>query len=93
LLPLTRRGGRVVAYKGSAAHEEALDAEHAIHLLGGHLRRLVPVEVPGLAETRVLVVIDKVSQTPEGYPRGRGLPRKEPLGCLPTASTAEASEE
>ncbi len=80
LLPLARRGGRIVAYKGSAAHEEVLAAEHGIRLLGGQVRKLVPVEVPGLAETRVLVVIDKVSQTPDGYPRGRGLPRKRPLG-------------
>ena len=80
LLPLARRGGRVVAYKGSAAHEEALAAERGIRVLGGHLRQLIPVEVPGLAETRVLVVIDKVSQTPAGYPRGQGLPRKHPLG-------------
>jgi 16S rRNA (guanine527-N7)-methyltransferase len=80
LLPLAKRGGRVVAYKGSAAHEEALAAEYAIRVLGGQLTRLIPVEVPGLVETRVLVVIDKVSQTPDGYPRGRGLPRKEPLG-------------
>jgi 16S rRNA (guanine527-N7)-methyltransferase len=91
LLPLARRGGRVVAYKGSAAHEEALAADHAIHLLGGQLRKLIPIEVPGLVETRVLVVIDKVSQTPEGYPRGRGLPRKQPLGCkpLPEGETPE----
>lgn len=81
LLPLAKRGGRIVAYKGSAAHEEALAAEYAIRILGGRLTRLIPVEVPGLAETRVLVVIDKVSQTPDGFPRGRGLPRKEPLGC------------
>lgn len=81
LLPLAKRGGRVIAYKGTAAHEEAMCAEQAIRLLGGRLTRLVPVEVPGLAETRVLVVIDKVAQTPDGYPRGRGLPRKQPLGC------------
>lgn len=81
LLPLARRGGRVVAYKGSAAHEEALAADYAVRVLGGQLRRLIPVEIPGLAETRILVVIDKVSQTPDGFPRGRGLPRKHPLGC------------
>ncbi len=81
LLPLAKRGGRIVAYKGSAAHEEALAAEYGIRLLGGQLTKLIPVEVPGLAETRVLIVIDKISQTPEGYPRGRGLPRKQPLGC------------
>jgi 16S rRNA (guanine527-N7)-methyltransferase len=93
LLPLARRGGCVVAYKGSAAHEEAMAAEYAVHLLGGRLRRLVPVEVPGLAETRVLVIIDKVSQTPEGYPRGRGLPRKQPLGCPPAGDCVPEAED
>jgi 16S rRNA (guanine527-N7)-methyltransferase len=91
LLPLAKRGGRVVAYKGSAAHEEALAAEPAIRMLGGQLTRLIPVEVPGLAETRVLVVIDKVAQTPEGYPRGRGLPRKQPLGCKENPNCGDES--
>jgi len=93
LLPLARRGGRVVAYKGSAAHEEALAAEQGIRTLGGHLRKLIPVEVPGLAETRVLVVIDKVSQTPDGYPRGRGLPRKQPLGCKEVSHVVDEHHE
>lgn len=97
LLPLAKRGGRVIAYKGSAAHEEALAADYAIRLLGGQLRKLIPVEVPGLAETRVLVVIDKVAQTPDGYPRGRGLPRKQPLGCPPSSEVgsdmADSSQE
>lgn len=93
LLPLARRGGRVVAYKGSAAHEEALAAEQAIRLLGGSLTKLVPVEIPGLAETRVLVVIDKVAQTPDGYPRGRGLPRKQPLGAAPSVAVAGEAED
>jgi 16S rRNA (guanine527-N7)-methyltransferase len=92
LLPLARRSGRVVAYKGSAAHEEALAAEPGIQMLGGHLRKLIPVEVPGLAETRVLVVIDKVSQTPEGYPRGQGLPRKQPLGSKMAVETEEEQD-
>ena len=83
LLPFAHRGGQVVAYKGSAAHEEAMCAEQAIRTLGGRLTKLIPVDIPGLAETRVLVLIDKVAQTPDGYPRGRGLPRKHPLGCKP----------
>lgn len=93
LLPLARRGGRVVAYKGSAAHEEAMAAEYAIGVLGGHLRKLIPVEVPGLVETRCLVIIDKVSQTPDGYPRGRGLPRKQPLSWKGAAPSFVDSED
>jgi 16S rRNA (guanine527-N7)-methyltransferase len=93
LLPLARRGGRVVAYKGSAAIEEAMAAERGIRMLGGQLRKLIPVEVPGLAETRILVVIDKVSQTPDQFPRGQGLPRKRPLGCQPNESICEEPAE
>ena len=89
LLPLARRGGQVVAYKGSAAHEEAMCAEQGIRTLGGRLTKLIPVEIPGLVETRVLVLIDKVAQTPDGYPRGRGLPRKHPLGCTPVEDMDE----
>ena len=89
LLPLAKRGGQVVAYKGSAAHEEALCAEQGIRTLGGRLSKLIPIEIPGLAETRVLVLIDKVAQTPDAYPRGRGLPRKQPLGCKPSEEDAE----
>jgi 16S rRNA (guanine527-N7)-methyltransferase len=89
MLPLAKRGGRVVAYKGSAAHEEALCAEQGIRTLGGRLSKLITAEIPGLAETRVLVLIDKVAQTPDGYPRGRGLPRKQPLGCKPTEEETE----
>lgn len=92
LLPLARRGGRVVAYKGSAAHEEAMCAEQGIRTLGGRLTKLIPIEIPGLAETRVLVVIDKIAQTPDGYPRGRGLPRKHPLGCKPTEDDSGEGE-
>jgi 16S rRNA (guanine527-N7)-methyltransferase len=89
LLPMARRGGQVVAYKGSAAPEEAMCAEQGIRTLGGRLTKLIPVEIPGLVETRVLVLIDKVAQTPDGYPRGRGLPRKHPLGCKPVEETTE----
>ena len=46
LLPLARRGGRVVAYKGSAAHEEALAAEYAIRVLGGQLTGSSPWRCP-----------------------------------------------
>jgi 16S rRNA (guanine527-N7)-methyltransferase len=40
---------------------------------------LVPVELRGLAETRYLVVIDKIRATPDKYPRRPGMPNKRPL--------------
>ena len=36
-------------------------------------------ELRGLAETRHLVVVDKIAPTPKKYPRRPGIPRKRPL--------------
>ncbi len=79
-LPFCKVGGWVVAQKGEAGAAEAWAAEQAISLLGGELRRVVPVELPGLPEDRSLVVVEKVSPTPEKYPRRAGVPSKRPLG-------------
>ena len=79
LLPLVKVGGRVLAQKGEGAPAEVQRSEWAIHRLGGHVRRLVPVELRGLAETRYLVVLDKVAATPPQYPRRPGMPAKRPL--------------
>ena len=79
LLPLCRLGGYCLAQKGEGAAAEVSLAEPAILLLGGRLNRLLSVELPGLAETRHLVIIDKVACTPVKYPRRPGMPAKSPL--------------
>ena len=78
-LPFCRPGGCVVAQKGIRAQEEAQSAAHALSLLGGRLRKVIPVELQGLAEARHLVVIDKIARTPDRYPRRAGIPSKRPL--------------
>lgn len=78
-LPFCRIGGCVVAQKGSSAQEEIQTAGYAISLLGGQLRKVVPVELLGLAEERNLVLIDKIASTPPQYPRRPGMPAKRPL--------------
>jgi 16S rRNA (guanine527-N7)-methyltransferase len=82
LLPLVRVGGAVLAQKGEGGPAEVHTAEEAIHILGGRVQRLVPVDLHGLAETRYLVVVEKVAATPERYPRRPGMPTKKPLGRL-----------
>jgi len=79
LLPLVRVGGSMLAMKGESGPAEAHSSDHALRVLGGHLRQLVPVTLPGVAEERYLVVIDKVAATPRGYPRKVGIPAKRPL--------------
>jgi 16S rRNA (guanine527-N7)-methyltransferase len=79
LLPLARLGGAVLAQKGETGPAEVHAAEHAIQLLGGRLRILHKVNLPGIAEDRYLIVIDKVAATPSGYPRRVGLAAKRPI--------------
>lgn len=79
LLPLVQVSGRVIAQKGESAPAEAQRSEWAFTQLGGQLRRLVPVDLRGLAETRYLVLVDKVAVTPGKYPRRPGVPSKRPL--------------
>jgi 16S rRNA (guanine527-N7)-methyltransferase len=84
-LPFCRLGGLVIAQKGRSAQEEAQSAEYAISILGGQVQRVMPVELQGLAETRNLVVIEKVARTPIKYPRRPGMPAKRPLGLKKVA--------
>ncbi|HET7011512.1 MAG TPA: 16S rRNA (guanine(527)-N(7))-methyltransferase RsmG [Anaerolineales bacterium] len=79
LLPLVRRGGKAIAQKGESGPSEAHQAEMAIRVLGGQLRQVAPVELPGVAEARYLIVIDKTAATPPAYPRRAGLPTRRPL--------------
>ena len=79
LLPLVRVGGRALAMKGDGAIAEAHLADHALDLLGGHLRQLKAITLPGIVEERYLVVLDKQAATPEKYPRRVGIPSKRPL--------------
>ena len=79
LLPLVKRGGRALAQKGEGAPAETHAAAGAIKRLGGELEVLIPVELPGIVETRYLVVLKKIAATPPSLPRRPGVPAKFPL--------------
>ncbi len=76
-LPLVKKGGLFLAYKG--AEDETSLAARAIFLLGGGNPRCVRYELPGGAGKRTLVLVRKERETPAKYPRGQGKERKEPL--------------
>jgi 16S rRNA (guanine527-N7)-methyltransferase len=79
LLPLVKVGGRMLAQKGESGPAEAQSAEKAMKLLGGKLKQLLPVHLPGVADDRYLVLVEKVAATPPKYPRKAGIPMKTPL--------------
>ncbi len=79
LLPLVQVGGAMLAQKGQSGLAETHQSEKAFKILGGCTRQLVPVTLPGVADERFLVIVDKVAATPPQYPRKPGVPAKKPL--------------
>ncbi len=79
LLPLIKVSGTMLAQKGESGLAEAQAAEKAMKVLGGKLKQVIPVNLPGVADDRYLVVIDKIAATPPIYPRKPGIPAKQPL--------------
>ncbi len=79
LLPLVHIGGNILAQKGESGPMEAHAADKACRILGGRLKRVTPVVLPGVAEQRFLIVIQKVAATPPKYPRRVGIALKSPL--------------
>jgi len=77
-LPLCRVTGRFLAPKGGDITAEVARARNAVERLGGRIFAVEPVELPGV-EPRTLVVITKVTPTPDAYPRATGIPAKRPI--------------
>jgi 16S rRNA (guanine527-N7)-methyltransferase len=79
LLPLVQLGGRMLAQKGESGPAEAQSSERAMRMLGGKLKQVIPVNLPGVVEDRFLVLAEKIAATPPKYPRKPGTPQKQPL--------------
>lgn len=77
-LPFTRVGGVFIAQKGVAVDDEVKNAARALRILGGELRAIAPVHLPGLAP-RHLIVVAKVAPTTATFPRRAGTPARQPL--------------
>jgi len=75
-LPLVRIGGRMFAQK--TTREDVAAAAHAIEVLGGKLEPAVPAPSAS-RRSGTVVVVAKVSPTPDAYPRRAGVPARKPL--------------
>jgi len=86
-LPLAHIGATVVAQKKAGISDEIREARWAIETLGGRLRAVRAITLPGL-EPRWLVVMDKIAPTPVHYPREPGIPTKNRLRPRPSGRGA-----
>ena len=78
-LPALKVGGKMISYKMDDIKSELDQSQNAIQTLGGmfHMKHSYDL-IPG-EPTRCLVEIQKVSKTPNSYPRKAGTPSKKPL--------------
>ena len=78
-LPLVKKGGYFVAFKGPKAEDELDDGKKALEVLGGKLIKDEELTLPASEEERTLVLVQKVKSTPKKYPRQAGTPRRKPI--------------
>ena len=78
-LPFVKEGGYFIAYKSKDIDEELKNSEKAIEILGGKIEEVKEISIPNTDIVRKLVVIKKIKQTPNKYPRGKNLPKTKPL--------------
>ena len=79
-LPFLKIGGYFLALKGPSAEEELADAKRAIYVLGGEACGIYPVNIKGYDLNHKIIIIKKVRQTPQQYPRKPGIAAKNPIG-------------
>ena len=65
--------------KGSNIEEELEEAKYAIKELGGRIKEKVEFYLPGSDIKRSVIIIEKIKNTPNRYPRKAGTPNKQPL--------------
>lgn len=76
-LPFVKVGGIFIAMKGPKVDEELKEAENAIEILGG---QVINIDRFTLEDNeRANVIVKKIHPTKKKYPRGKNLPKKNPL--------------
>lgn len=78
MLPFVKVNGLAICMKGPNFKEEVEDARKAIQILGGKIEKIESLNVGNELE-RNIIIIKKVKNTPNKYPRKAGIPRKEPI--------------
>lgn len=78
-LPYTRLSGSFIALKGPDADNEIVDGRKAIQMLGGKIKDIHTFLLALDGGTRTIIEIEKISPTPDKYPRSNGKIKAKPL--------------
>lgn len=77
-LPFIKKGGSAIFYKSVSVSDEIKTAESAVSFLGGTVSNVLTLPLNDEI-SRSFVIINKIKDTPTGYPRGGNKPRLNPL--------------
>lgn len=75
-MPYVKTGGKFIAMKGP--NEDISLGKNAVKILGGEISQVIDYELPS-GDKRVIVIINKISDTPTKYPRNSGQISKKNL--------------
>lgn len=81
-LPFVKVGGKLLAMKGASGEKELADSTQAIAKLGGRLAKVHKFtlkDADGNEEERCIIEIQKISPTPNNFPRQYAQILKKPL--------------
>ncbi|BAW95824.1 glucose inhibited division protein B [[Synechococcus] sp. NIES-970] len=79
LLPLLKRGGLAILYRGQWSAEETEQLQPAIAQCGGQLLSTYSFTTPITQGQRTCLYIEKIRPTPKQFPRAIGQPKQSPL--------------
>ena len=79
MLPFIKIGGICICMKASNCEDELNEAKKAIEVLGGELVKVDKIVLPNTDIERNNIIIKKIKETPNKYPRKPGTPAKDPI--------------
>ena len=77
-LPFLKVGGTFICMKGSNI-DEIDSAKNAVKKLGGEIIQIDKICLPSTEIERNIILIKKIKNTPNGFPRKSGVPSKKPI--------------
>lgn len=78
-LPLVRKGGLAIIYRGTWSEAENESLETAVEQLGGVVELIEEFSTPLSNSIRHCLYLRKVTNTPISFPRGVGIPTQKPI--------------
>ncbi len=78
-LPFLRDGGHLLAHRGKEWRDELGEATNAFEALGGEFVEAMPYTLPGRDAEQAVLVVGRVGEMSDKYPRKPGRIRKNPL--------------